>query len=681
MTSEKTEYTLRKGDPNVLGACVQDGGVNFSVFSSHASKMFLLIYECADDTAPQAVLPMNRTGDHWHLFVETLKAGAFYLFSAEGPSDPEAGHRFDDRVALLDPEARMVSGATDQDAPFRKESPTAPPKCVVVGKDDFDWQDDRKPNHPLVESIIYEAHLRGFTAHKNSPVIKHKGTYLGFIEMIPHLKKLGVTAVELLPIMEWYRHTPFINPQNGQKNTNDWGYDTLAYKAPDEALATRHLGQVYEFKLLVRELHKAGIEVILDIVLNHSAESDAKGPTINFRGLDNKVYYLLVPGKPEEYANFTGCGNTVNCNHPVVRKMILSVLRHWVEEFHVDGFRFDLAAVFGIDVDTSVKPNTPLLLEIVADPLLRKVKLIAEPWAIGAYLMGRFPAPFAEWSDRFRDTVRSFVRAEPNLVRELSKVVGGSVDVFGEDGERLPVNFVTAHDGFSLLDLVSYESKHNLANGEENRDGSSHNRSWNCGFEGDVANSDMSEEQKQAIIRLRKKQIKNFFTLLMVSRGAPMILFGDEMGRTNGGNNNTWNQKELNELDWSLLEENEDIFRFVRMMIALRKRHQLGGRGHEPEFRPVVFHGIKPNEPDFSDGTRFLAWELQPFGQDDGQYVYCAANAYWEPVEVELPAGEWLSVVDTCRNSGSDIVDECDAQVVSGSVSVEARSQRVFIRR
>lgn len=670
------DLAVSEGKPETLGASVCEEGINFAVFSANATSIRLLLFEKADDIEPSAILPMHKTDDIFHLFVSGLTGGAYYLFTVSGPNEAESGHRFDESVALLDPYCKLLTGATAWHAPANIDDTSEQgiiPKCVVVGENQFDWQGDERPKTPLCESVIYEVHLRGFTGHDSSPVLEKRGTYRAFIEQIPYLKELGITAVEFLPMMEWYRPTEFVNPETGAANTNDWGYDTLSYMAPDEALASSSENQVDEFKLLVRELHKAGIEVILDIVLNHTAESDETGPSISFRGLDNKSYYLLKPEDPAQYTNFTGCGNTVNCNHPKVTQLILDVLRYWVTEYHIDGFRFDLCAVFGIDTDLSVKPDTPVLKAISTCPILSEVKLIAEPWAIGAYLMGRFPAPFAEWSDRYRDTVRSFVRGEAGFVSDLARVVSGSTDMFGDS--RLPINFVTAHDGFSMMDLVSYDNKRNEANGEENRDGSSYNRSWNCGYEGALENSGLAPGEIERIEKLRRQQIKNFFVLLMVSRGVPMMLYGDEMGRTNFGNNNTWNQAELNSLDWGLLEQNPDLHDFVRELIAFRKQHKLGGRFHETaQFRPITMHGVEPNKPDHSDGTRFLAWELGSFEDGSGEVVYCATNGYWEAITVSLPAGDWEVAFDTSKVKKS-------SRVESGSITIEPRSTLVLTRK
>jgi isoamylase len=686
------------GSLEPLGATVQTNGVNFAVHSG-ASRVSLLLFTNVDDIEPTQVVPMNNTGKVFHVFVEKLKAGAFYLFSADGAYDPLNGDRYHADSQLIDPQARMVSGTKDwvatvvfddSDAkdPLRhlrigKVGKTAAPKCVVVDPN-FDWQDDTAPNTPLVETVVYEVSVAGMTGGKNSPT-QFRGTYKGFIDAIPHLKRLGVTAVELLPIMTWYRATQFVNPTTGEKLENAWGYNTIALGSPDEGLATIRGAECVEFKQLVRALHKAGIEVILDIVPNHSAESHEYGPSISLRGLDNKTYFLLMPGQLDKYLNYSGCGNTMNCNHPVVRKLILDVLRRWVVEYHVDGFRFDLAAILGINCDLTVSADAPVLKEISADPVLRNVKLIAEPWSIGVYLMGQFKAPWSEWCGRYRDTVRAFVRGESGQVAMLGTSLAGSQDWFGNgQNRRLPINVATAHDGFSLFDLVSYDNKHNLANGENGNDGEGHNRSWNCGYEGDLANAPISEDEKRNIDALRRKQVKNFLTLLMVSRGVPMIVYGDEMGRTNGGNNNPWCQLELNQLDWSLLEKYPDLFRFACMIIDFRRRHYLGGRGHQPAFRPLTWHGVTPNQPDWSEGTRLLAVELGQFeadGVDKDQSVFVATNGYWEPIKVALPQGNWYRVVDTNLASGEDIVEDGVATEVAGDYVLQPRSTIVLMRK
>lgn len=722
------ELVTTVGSPEPLGATVLANGINFAVRSG-ADAVFINLFANATDVEPTHVVATHKTGDVFHVFVEGLGDRTLYNITADGAYEPTAGKRYNAGLQLIDPEARMVTGTRNWVAPFgydnsnpkdpsrhlRKgpKATTCTPKCVALADSEFDWDGDTAPDTPLVETVVYEVSIAGFTGHKNSPVTKFRGTYLGFIQMIPHLKRLGVTAVELLPIMSWYRKTQFKNPTTGEELENAWGYMTIAFGAPDEGLATIPGAEVDEFKQLVRALHKAGIEVILDIVFNHSPESHEYGPTLSLRGLDNKTYYLLVPGQLDKYfredgqvpLNYSGCGNTLNCNEPNVRALILRVLRRWVQEFHVDGFRFDLAAVFGIDCDLSVKADAPVLQEIASDPVLAGVKLIAEPWSVGVYLMGQFKEPWSEWNGRYRDTVRAFVRGEAGQVSMLATSLAGSQDWFGDgtgnatgngagnatgDGtgsganRRVSVNFVTAHDGFSLWDLVSYDHKHNVANGENGNDGESHNRSWNCGYEGDLTNAPLSDDEKKRIDALRRKQVKNFLTLLMVSRGVPMIVYGDEMGRTNGGNNNPWCQPELNNLDWNLLEQNPDLFRFACMMIDFRRKHFLGGRGHNPVFRPFIWHGTKPNQPDFSDNTRFMAVELGQFaadGVDPDQSVYIATNGYWEAIKVELPQGNWHRIVDTNLASGKDIVSDETATALGGEYVLQPRSTIVLVRK
>lgn len=691
------------GSPEPLGATVSADGVNFAVHSG-ATKVSLLIFDNADDLMPSHEFVMNQTGTIWHVFVKGLGDKTHYLFRAEGSYEPAKGDRYNGELFLLDPYAHLVTGESEWEAhlAFDNRNPDDPdrhmvigtggnttvmPKCVALAPSTFDWQGDKGPNTPMAESVVYEVSVAGFTGNANSGVSK-PGTFLGFIEKLGHLTTLGITAIEFMPIAQWYRHTQFINPKTGRKNKNAWGYNSIVFGAPDEGLASRPGQQANELKLVVRETHKVGLEVILDKVFNHSAENHEVGGTFSFRGLDNKTYYMLVPDNLAMYMNYSGCGNTVNVNNPVVRKLILDCLRYWVTEYHVDGFRFDLAAIFGIKEDFSVSADAPVLQEIANDPILSRVKLFPEPWAPGVYLMGQFAAPMCEWNGRYRDDVRDYVKGEAGQVSKLATAVTGSQDRFGSDGTRLPVNFVTVHDGFSMMDLVSYDGKHNEANGEENRDGEGHNRSWNCGYEGsDLSNAPLSEEEKRAIDALRRKQIKNFFTLLLASRGVPLILYGDEMGRTNGGNNNPYCQVELNQLDWTLLDKYPDLFRFVRMMVAFRKRHYLGGRGHKPEFRGITWHGANPMSADWSDWCRLLAWQWDQFKPESGntdQDVYVATNSHWEPTTVKLPQADgynWYRIVDTSRASGEDIVEDGDAQPVGSELKLEPRSTVVLLRK
>ncbi|GHT53164.1 glycogen operon protein GlgX homolog [Spirochaetia bacterium] len=504
----------------------------------------------------------------------------------DGPYLPEKGLRFNVNKTLLDPYAKALTDESvwdfknclgyDPNDPSMDLSYSyvddikSQPRCIVVD-DTFDWQGDSPLNYPLRFSVLYETHVRGLTAHPQSGV-EHPGTYKGVIEKIPFFKDLGVTSLEFLPIQEFNANELFaINPRTGKQVTNYWGYSTAAFFAPKGSYAADKSpgGQVREFKEMVRELHKAGLEVILDIVFNHTAEGSERGPTLSFRGLDNVIYYMLDENK-RYYKNYSGCGNTMNCNHPVVRSFILDCLQYWVTEMHVDGFRFDLGSILGRDQQGKLMENPPMLERIAEDPLLSSTKIIAEAWdAGGAYQVGWFPGGrWAEWNDRFRDDMRRYWRGDPKETRHLATRLAGSSDLYLRDGRKPfhSINFITSHDGFTLKDLVSYKGKHNEENGEENRDGGDYNYSTNNGIEGYSVNP--------AIEGVRIRLLKNFIATLMVSLGTPMILGGDEFGRTQGGNNNAYCQdNETSWYDWSLLEKNAELYRFVKMMIAFRRRH------------------------------------------------------------------------------------------------------------
>ena len=691
---------IRPGQPEPLGATITAEGINFALHSAGATRIELLLYDNVTDQRPSQVIPLsvegNRSGDIWHVFVEGLPNRTLYNYRADGPYQPAVdGTRFNVAKTLLDPYAKAVTGDfywykadalgydnTKPDDPDRHlhrgtvSNVDGASRCVAY-RSDFDWAGDRHPETPMDKSVIYEVSVRGFTRH-HSAESELGGTYRGFIEKIPYLKDLGVTAVELLPIMEFDQFDiPFRNPETNEKLTNAWGYNTVAFFAPESHYS--YFGkvgeQIDEFKSLVRELHKAGIEVILDVVFNHTREGNHFGPSMSFKGLDNNIWYMLSP-KPEFYMDFTGCGNTLNCNHPVVRKFILDCLRYWVTEMHVDGFRFDLAAVFAIDVDQQEKGKTPLIEEIESDPVLSRTKLIAEPWSITQYRLGTFSdRRWAEWNGKYRDTVRKWLKGDAGVVNELSARVTGSFDLFvNEDDDRSPfhsINFITCHDGFTLNDLVSYNEKHNILNGEGNNDGANDNESWNCGVEG--------PSDDPAIESLRNQQVKNALTLLFLSQGTPMLLYGDEMRRTAGGNNNTvFQDNELNWIDWSDLERHEEVHRFTKAIIAFRKRHSFvrrrrndGGDGH-PELvvRNVTWHGVEPNEPDFSEGSRFIAWVLEAYQSDERSDVpiYIATNTYWEPITIRLPElaeTRWYRVIDTSLPAGQDIVAEEEAVFLS----------------
>ncbi|HZM09783.1 MAG TPA: glycogen debranching protein GlgX, partial [Candidatus Limnocylindrales bacterium] len=549
-TTSVAGYRVNRGVALPLGATLRRTGVNFAIFSKHATSCTLVLLQPGAEH-PFVEFPLdprsNRTGQVWHVFVEGLDAGMQYGYRFDMQPNPNPNvHRFNPELVLLDPYARVLSngGAWSRYPPGKR-----PYRNSVAVENQFDWEDDQPLNIPLVNSIVYEAHVRSFTVHSSSAVA-HPGTYAGLIEKIPYFQKLGVTAVELLPVNEFEQgDTDRVNPFTGERLLNLWGYQPTAFCAPNTAYSSQRADgeQVHEFKQLVRTMHQAGIEVILDMVFNHTAEGDETGPTWSFRGIDNSTYYILDP-ETGKYVNFTGCGNTVNCNNPVVRDFIVDCLRYWVLEMHVDGFRFDLASILGRGMDGRVLKNPPLLESLAYDPVLANTKLIAEAWdAAGLYQVGTLPSwgRWAEWNGIFRDDVRKFVKGDAGMTSALATRLLGSPDLY-ETSAREPyhsINFLTCHDGFTLNDLVSYNQKHNLANGDNNTDGSDANYSWNCGVEGPTNDAAVNE--------LRARQRKNFAAILLFSHGVPMILAGDEIARTQQGNNNAYCQdNEVSWLDW-----------------------------------------------------------------------------------------------------------------------------------
>jgi glycogen operon protein len=538
-------------------------GVQFIVYSRSATAMRVLLYDRIGDPEPAEVIALDPTkdrwGDIWSIFVPGVGPGQLYHFQADGPFDPDRGQRFDGNARLIDPYARALAGRflTGNDGVLR------PPKCVVID-DSFDWQGDRHLRRGLADTVIYELHVKGFTASPTSGV-EHPGTYLGVIEKIPYLKSLGVTAVELMPIHEFPTEQP-----SGEKTErgNYWGYDPLAFFAPHRGYAagTEPGCQVREFKEMVRALHAAGIEVILDVVFNHTSEGNHLGPTLSFKGLENRVYYMLGDGG-SYYRNYTGCGNTINGNHPIVRELIFLCLRHWVHNYHIDGFRFDLASVLSRDRNGDLLPNPPIVELITEDPMLADTKIIAEAWdAAGAYQVGTFASlRWAEWNGRYRDDVRRYWRGDFAQTGHLATRLAGSSDLYGDDG-RQPyhsINFVTSHDGYTLNDLVSYREKHNEANGEGNRDGDNNSFSENYGVEGPTKRADIEA--------LRTRQIRNLLATLLVSQGVPMLLMGDECRRTQQGNNNAYCQdNDVSWFDWRLVDEHADLVRFARELVRFR---------------------------------------------------------------------------------------------------------------
>jgi isoamylase len=666
----QSELGIDVGVPLPLGAWPIDGGVNFALFSRHATKVTLLIYGVADAPEPSRTIELetatNRTGDIWHIWVPRLRVGDCYAYRVDGPYKPESGLRFNPNRVLIDPYAGALVGASGSDfAMARGYDPASPLKDLsfsgedngpraaraAVTSHDFDWQSDRPLKHPWCETVIYETHVRGLTIHPSSGVA-YPGTYAGVVEKIPYFKSLGITAVELLPVQEFNENeTRSVNPLTGERLRNYWGYSPMAFFAPKQGYARgpRPGDQVNEFKEMVRELHKSGIEVILDVVFNHSAEGDELGPTLSFRGLENEIYYLLEDDR-RRYRNYSGCGNTLNCNHPVLREFIIDCLGYWAIQMHVDGFRFDLASILGRDEEGRIASNAPLLERIAEDPILRDVKLIAEAWdAGGAYQVGTFPGRrWSEWNGRFRDDVRRFWRGDPGIAGEFASRLCGSADIYQRSGKEPlnSINFITCHDGFTLNDLVSYAHKHNQANGEGNRDGSEENFSANYGTEGESKNA--------ATEAVRLRQMKNMIATLMLSRGVPMLLGGDEFRRTQGGNNNAYCQdNEISWYDWRLLEANRELFRFTAGMIAFRRDHP--GLCEERFYteEEVSWFNTAGAYPDWGAQDKALGCIIRSAESAGGNLVILA-NAGTETVEFRLTAAstgkKWQAAVNTGTN-------------------------------
>jgi glycogen operon protein len=655
-------FVTSRGHCRPFGPTALPGGVNFAVFSRHATSVHLILFKEGKEE-PIAELPLdptiNKTGDVWHIFVQDLPHDFLYGYRISGPFAPKSGHRFDAKAIVLDPYAPGISGGHrwgSHDQPPGQAQGRLTRRCRL-DIDDFDWGDDVPPATPLAQTVLYELHVRGFTRHPSSGAA-HPGTFRGLCEKVSYLKDLGVTAVQLMPVLEFdeldqtHRH-----PGNGEQLKNYWGYSPLSFIAPKASYGSRPGRQLREFKEMVRTFHKAGIEVILDVVYNHTCEGNENGPTLSFRGLDNAIYYML--DREGRYYNFSGCGNTLNCNHPVVRDLILDSLAYLVSELHVDGFRFDLAAILGRGPNGKVLEDPPLLQHIAEHPVLAGTKLIAEAWDAGGLTqLGKFPAwgRWAELNGWFRDDARRFIRSDPGSVATIAKRICGSLDLYG-DSSKHPyhsVNFVTCHDGFTLNDLVSYDEKHNWANGENNKDGWTWNFSWNCGHEGPTSDG--------VINALRQRQMRNFLTLLLISQGVPLLSQGDELGRTQQGNNNAYCQdNELSWVDWSLAEKNAGLLRFTRMMIALRK--QFFALSREQFVNRVSWHGVKVGEPDWTGQQRLFAFQLH--SGPGRQQLYVLFNAHWDWQKFNLPSHDgrwnWQRLVDTNLPTPQDIVEVKDA--------------------
>ena len=689
--AEREAVGKTNGQSSPLGATVRADGVNFSVYSRNASSIELLFFEREDDAKPARVIDIdsvtNRTYHYWHVFVPEAQAGQLYAYRVHGAFDPAKGIRFDPEKLLLDPYGRGVvvpRNYTRGTARQKGDNAATAMKSVVVDPHTYDWEGDTPLANPSSRTVVYEMHVRGFTRHPSSGVAENRrGTYAGLIEKIPYLRDLGITAVELLPVFQF-------DPQDCPVGlVNYWGYAPVSFFAPHQAYSSEQdpLGPINEFRDMVKALHRAGIELILDVVYNHTAEGGQDGPTLCFRGFDNGAYYMLERDL-SVYANYSGCGNTLNANHPVVRRMIVDSLRYWVGEMHVDGFRFDLASILSRDSSGHTMATPPVLWDIESDPTLAGTKLIAEAWdAAGLYQVGSFIGDsWKEWNGRFRDDVRSFIRGEQGAVTRFADRILGSAEIYAHKQREMEqsVNFVTCHDGFTLNDLVSYDQKHNQANLEDNRDGSNDNRSWNCGVEGPTEDS--------AVERLRNQQVKNFFTITMLSLGMPMILMGDEMRRTQGGNNNAYCYDNANNwMDWGLLEKHADVHRFVKLLIARRLLRDAEAEQQRKSLDQLLrearkaWHGVRVEQPDWSDWSHSLALGAELRKQR--LLFHLMTNAYWKALDFELPPTDdrggdpWHCWINTALKSPLDIVEWQKAPAISDDkYRVEARSVVMLFR-
>ncbi len=674
---QNESVSVARGKPRPLGATLMSGGANFALFTRDATGVQLQFFSTPRASKPSFTIELdpyrNRTGDVWHIWVSGVRPGQSYAYRVEGPYKPELGLRFAPHLFLVDPCATALSGVSSWDfdlavvdearlrsSAFKRLTAAAKSAAKSVAKSvvvdhSFDWGGVSSPRHPWSETLIYETHVRGLTIHPSSGV-EHPGTYRGMVEKIPHLKQLGVTAVELLPVQEFNENEmKRMDPATGRRLCNYWGYSPVSFFAPKESYASRHgVGsQVVEFKEMVRAFHQSGIEVILDVVFNHTAERDEYGPTISFRGLDNPVYYMLGEDK-RRYRDFSGCLNTVNCNQPHVTEMILACLRHWVSEMHVDGFRFDLASILARDEAGILSGDTPLLKRIEADPILRDVKLIAEPWDAGwAFQVGSFPGRlWAEWNSLYRDDVRRFWRGDPGMRGRLATRLCGSSDLYQGSG-KLPhnsINFITCHDGFTLNDLVSYNEKHNLPNAHDNNDGSDINFSYNHGIEG--------ESRDLAIETVRLQQIKNLLATLLLSRGVPMLLGGDEFRRTQHGNNNAYCQdNEVSWYDWRLTKLNRALLRFTCEMISFRRRYKMLSSDQFYTDQEVIWFDPCGAVPDWNAWDRTLGCVIRTAASDI-QGLCTLFNAEVHCVDFRLPEVgyySWNLAIDTAANSPHDI--------------------------
>jgi isoamylase len=673
------------GKPYPLGATVCPDGTNFSILSSSALGMQLVLFDHADDCCGARTVTLdpvlNRTSHYWHIFLPGIKPGQLYGYRADGPFDPAAGQRFDAQKVLLDPYGKAVSVGRNYSraaACIPGDNASTSMKSVVADLSLFDWENDKPINRLFRETVIYEMHVAGFTRDPSSAVASdHRGTYLGVIDKIPYLKSLGITAVELLPVYQ------FDSADAPSGLVNYWGYDPVSFFAPHLAYSTnidKPVACLDEFRTMVKELHRAGIEVILDVVYNHTAEGDEQGPTLCFRGLENNFYYILEDDRAH-YADFTGTGNTLKSNHSVVKRLILDSLTYWVSEMHVDGFRFDLASIFSRGDSGEPELNAPIIWEIDSDPVLAGTKLIAEAWDSGGlYQVGSFGRDkWKEWNGAYRDTVKGFLKADRGTAWKLHERIIGSPDIY-KSGHRptgQSINYITCHDGLTLNDLVSFNFKHNDQNRSQNSDGTNVNLSWNCGVEGPSTDPDVE--------LLRVRQIKNFIALTMLSVGTPMLLMGDEVRRTQQGNNNAYClDNDVSWFNWDLCNTNAEIFRFVQEAIRLRLRFDRGTSGNAIPLESylsnahITWHGTVLDKPDWGVTSHSIAVALHNHALNNVRYI--AINSYWEKLEFELPplgdsSARWIRLIDTSLASPDDIAElERDSEVTGSSYVVNPHS-------
>ena len=696
------EKEIQTGSPLPIGgAQLQGDGVNFVLFSRNATSVRLELYDEPDDSSPSRIIDLDpvshRTGDIWHIWVRGITAGQLYGYRIDGPYQPERGHRFNPHKLLLDPYARAIAGVKEWDFAAARgydsssrlidlsistvDDAGTTPKCIITGND-FDWEMDSPPKHSASDTVIYETHVRGFTIHSTSGVAR-PGTFAGLTEKIPYLKDLGVTAIELMPVLEFNENEiDRLNPTTGEKLKNYWGYNPVAYFAPKQSYSFEgtRWRQIEEFREMVKAFHRADIEVILDVVLNHTAETNELGATICLRGIENSIFYTLLENQCRYYKDFTGVGNTLNANHPVVREFVTNVLRYWVMNMHVDGFRFDLASVLGRDQHGNILHNAPLLEDIAEDPILRDVKIIAEAWdAGGAYQVGDFSTKrWTEWNGRFRDDVRRFWAGDEGMMGSFAERICGSSDLYQSSGKgpARSLNFVTCHDGFTLNDLVSYKQKHNDENGESGRDGADANFSNNCGVEG--------PSQDPAIEGMRVRMIKNFLLTLFISRGVPMLLGGDEFRRTQRGNNNAYCQdNEVSWFDWSMLEKHKEIHRFAQGMIAFRRAHPALRRETFYTDEEIRWFGADGATPHWADPWQ-KSFACLILGQAEHD-LFLLFNADTRPVDFYLPAlpigRVWRLAVDTSRTAPDDLFEHGSESPIQGQSGfrLEPRSSAILL--